>query len=170
MHVKGEGVLKVGIITILAGLPLVASGAEACVVSDADPGVFARRFALRFGVENEPDRYPARSVRPRGADADQSRQEHRRTETCKTHVWWCGVPSNFCERKEQWTEMEEESTETSPRRPRCCCCCTVGRCNRSVPGRGSVLLWGLDVRRHWVWGESGKCSQTDNHQSELDKI
>lgn len=70
MHLKG----RFCDITILAGLSLVAPGAEARVVADADPSVFARRLALRFGVKNEPERDPPGRVRTRGADADKSHQ------------------------------------------------------------------------------------------------
>lgn len=65
---------KLGNVTILAGLSFVALGAEACVVADAHTRVFARRFAYRLGVKNEPDGNSARRVRTRGANADKSHQ------------------------------------------------------------------------------------------------
>lgn len=82
MHLKEVSIYKkkVSNITILAGLSFVAPRAEACVVADADPSVFARRLALRFGVKNEPDGDSPRRVRTRGANADkghQGGQQHR---------------------------------------------------------------------------------------------
>lgn len=59
-------------ITILAGLSLVAPGAETCVVSDAHSCVFARRIALRLRVEHEADGDAARRIRTGGAEAEQS--------------------------------------------------------------------------------------------------
>lgn len=58
-------------VTVLAGLSFVAPGAVACVVADADSGVFARRLALRFEVKNEADRDAAGRVRACGADTDE---------------------------------------------------------------------------------------------------
>lgn len=70
-----SSILTFGVtVGVLAGLPLVPRGAEARVVSDADSRVFARRFARRFGVENEPQRDAARRVRTGGAEPDQHRQ------------------------------------------------------------------------------------------------
>lgn len=80
---------KLCIVTILAALSLVAPGAEACVVADADPCVFARRVALRLRVENEPDRDSPGRVRSRRAKAVKSHQrgqQHRRGKTNNTHV------------------------------------------------------------------------------------
>lgn len=65
-----------GNITILARLPLVASGAEARVVPDADSCVFTRRLARRFGVKHETDRDSARRVGARsGAQTRQGEQQ-----------------------------------------------------------------------------------------------
>lgn len=47
---------------ILAGLPLVASGAVAGVVSDADPSVLTAGLTLSFGVKHEPQGDPSGSV------------------------------------------------------------------------------------------------------------
>lgn len=148
---------KVCHITILAGLSLVAPGAEACIVADADPCVFARRVALRFGVENEPDRDPSGRVRARGANAEKSHQggqQHRRTETHETHGWFLFCLSSG-EREEQTdrrpAEMEENKhRDLSARRPRCCCCCcyTHGGYNRGSAGgvswRGGLA--GLEIQ------------------------
>lgn len=75
-------------ITILAALSFVALGAHAWVVADADSCVFARRVALRLGVENEPERDSARRVRTGGGKSDQGgKKETRWAETRKAHGW-----------------------------------------------------------------------------------
>lgn len=147
---------KVCNITILAGLPLVAPGAVACVVADADSCVFARRFALRFGVENEPERDAPRRVRARGANADKSHQhhggpEHRWTGTRRTHVW-SGFVSQLGRgrsgRTVRWTEMEEKyrGLSTSPPLLLLLTGGTTARLEPGgaggEPGGGSVLVWG----------------------------
>lgn len=146
---------KVCHITILAGLSFVAPGAEACIVADADPCVFARRVALRFGVENEPDRDPSGRVRARGANAEKSHQggqQHRRTETHKTHGWFLFCLSSG-EREEQTDgrrRWRRTSTETSPRvAPAAAAAARMEATTEAVPGEclgvGGWLVWRFRV-------------------------
>lgn len=83
-----SSVLTFGItVGILAGLSLVALGAEACAVADADASVVALRVALRLRVKHEADRDSPRCVRaPGGAQGDEGGQQHGRREAHDAHV------------------------------------------------------------------------------------
>lgn len=99
--------LKVCHVTILAGLSFVAPGAEACVVADADSGVFARRLALRFQVKDEADRDTPGRVRASGAHTGE-RHQRGKQERCKEHGRMCFVAQMKSEKKRSGGRMEEE--------------------------------------------------------------
>lgn len=104
---------KVCNITILAGLSLVALGAEACAVADADASVVALRVALRLRVKHEADRDSPRCVRaPGGAQGDGGGQQHGRREAHDAHVVCKGERETergeSSRRAVRSTEMEEK--------------------------------------------------------------
>lgn len=109
-------------ITILAGFSFISSWAEAAVVSDANPSMFARWVARRFGVKDKRKRHSAGPVGPSQTDPSQSGQCHQEelhwctAKHCHFHIhtltriqkdwecWWMYVWTAYCIVIIYWTD------------------------------------------------------------------